>query len=107
MAFIIKLLGAGVTNSASAKQLYSAPSTISGAIVNNVRLVNPGGTNLTVNLFYKPATGGSIRLLGLNHTVSASACLVVKPELTLGPSDVIEVTTSAQMDYVVSGMEKA
>jgi len=107
MALIVRLLGAGPTNSASNTVLYSVSSAVLGAVVNNVRFVNTLGADVTVNLFVNPSGSvGQLRILDKN-TVAANSVgvLVVKPELTLGPGDAIEVTTSFTMDYVVAGAE--
>lgn len=64
---------------------------------------------MTVNLFVNPsgAAIGQIRMLDKDLVAPNSVgVLVVKPEVTLGASDAIEVTTSAAMDYVVSGVER-
>jgi len=110
MALIVKLLAHGVTNSGSVTGLYSVSAPKLGAIVDNLRFVNNLGSPVTVNLFVKPSTGPSagsqIRLLTMNTSVPVNDILVVKPELTLGPSDAIEVATSAAMDYVISGVER-
>src|SRR5947207_9036395 len=106
MPFVIKLLGAGVTNAGSVTGLYTTSATALEAIVSNVRLVNTGGSSVTVNLFFKPSGGSQIRIWDKDKSVLAGDILVAKPELTMAPSDAIEVTTSAAMDFVVCGMEK-
>ncbi len=106
MALIIKLLGAGATNAGTLTVPYSVSSPAAGAIVYNLRFVNTGGSNATVNLFFRPSGGSQVLIADQDLVVSASRTLVVKPELTMGTSDAIEVTTSAAMDYVVSGVER-
>lgn len=108
MALIVRLLGAGATNANANTVLYSASPTVLGAVVNNIRFVNTGGADVTVNLFVNPSGSvGQLRILDKDLVAPNSVgVLVVKPELTLGPSDAIEVTTSAAMDYVVSGAER-
>ena len=108
MPFIIKILGAGATIANAKTGLYTATPAPPGlgAIVQNVRLVNTAAASGTVNLFFKPNGGSQIRILGKHKPVVAGDILVVKPELTIGPSDAIEVTTSQVMDFVVSGVEK-
>ena len=105
MPFIIKLLGAGPTNAGTVTGLYTVSATALGAIVNNVRIVNTGSAAI-VNLFFKPSGGSQIRILDKDKSVAAGDILVMKPELTMAPSDAIEVTTSVAMEFVVSGMEK-
>jgi hypothetical protein len=105
MAFVIKLLGTGATNAGSLSVPYSVSSPALGAIVHNLRFTNAGASAVTVNLFFKPSGGSQIRILDKDKSVAASTTLVVKPELTMGASDAIEVTTSAAMDYVVCGLE--
>ena len=108
MALVIKLLKTGVTNAGSLTVPYSVSSPTLGAIVSNLRFVNTGGSAVTVNLFFRPSGGNQVRILDLNKSVpiGISSTLVVSPELTMATGDAIEVTTSAAMDYVVSGMEK-
>lgn len=111
MALVVKLLNSGVTNINAATVLYSASSSGLGAIINNIRVVNTGTTvAATVNAFVRLGAGPQIRILDMNKSVAFSptpgSALVIKPELTLGPTDTIEVTTSAAMDFVVSGVEK-
>ena len=57
MAFIIRLLGAGVTNAGTLTVPYSVSSGASpsllGAIVSNVRLVNTTLNPVTANVFYR------------------------------------------------------
>jgi hypothetical protein len=117
MALIVKLLKAGETNNNQQTVLYSVSSPVAGAIVNNVRLVNTQGNDLKVNLFVRPSStpATTIRLLDRDFIASNSVgVLIVKPEVTLGQGDQIEVTTSlatgqtgsAIMDFVVSGAER-
>ena len=107
MALVVRLLNANVTNVNTNTVLYSASATGLGAIVRNVRLVNTGAAAVTVNLFFTPSGGGQIRILDRDLSVPVNEWAIVSSELTMGPSDKIEVTTSAAMDYVVSGVEKA
>jgi len=104
MPFIIKLLATGSLNGGGT--LYPVPGTTTGAIVSNIRFVNTGGSAATVNLYFKPNGGSQIRILDRDKSVPAGDVLVVTPELTMAPSDAIEATTSAAMEYVVSGMER-
>ena len=106
MAFVIRLLNANVTNAGSQTVLYSCSSPNQGAIVNNIRFVNTGGSAATVNLFFKPSGGATHRILDKDKSVAAGDIFVVKSDLTMFTADQIEATTSAAMDYVVSGMEK-
>ncbi len=105
MAFIIKLLGAGPTNAGAVTGLYTVSATALGAIVSNVRIVNTGSAG-TVNLFYKPNLGSQIRILDKDYPIAAGDIVVVKNELTMAPSDAIQVTTSVAMEFVVSGVER-
>jgi hypothetical protein len=108
MALIVRLLGAEATNAGTLTGLYTVSSPALGAIVDNVRLVNTGGSSVTVNLFVKPSGGSQVRILDQDKSVppGIGSALVIKPELVLSVGDAIEVTTSAAMDYVVSGMER-
>ncbi len=108
MPFTIRLLGAGGITGAGTTHLYPVPGTVSGAIVNNVRLVNTGAASVTVNLFYKPNGLAQVRILDKDKSIAAGDILVVKPELTLAPSDAIDLVTTGtpSLEYVVSGVEK-
>src|SRR5438874_6725579 len=106
MPFLIRILGLGATNAGSLTVPYSVSSPATGAIINNLRFVNTGASSATVNLFFKPSAGSQIRILDKDKSVAAGDILVMKPELTMAPSDAIEVTTSVAMEFVVSGMEK-
>jgi hypothetical protein len=105
MAFVLKLLKAAQTNNGTATTLYTVPAATS-AIVSNIRFVNTTAGSATVNLFYKPLGVGPVRILEKDKPVPANELLLVKPELTLAATDVIEATTSVVMDYVVCGMER-
>src|SRR5437660_159115 len=110
MAFIIKALGYGTLIVSGTADLYTVPAAKSalviGAIVNNLRFVNTGASSATVNLFFKASGGSEVRILDKDKSVAAGIALVVTPELTMAPADEIHVTTSAAMDYVVSGVER-
>jgi hypothetical protein len=108
MPLTIKLLGANGISGAGTTPLYAVPGSVLGAIVNNVRLANTGGSTTTVNLYFKPNAGNQVRILEKDKPIPAGQVLVVKPELTLAPSDKIELTTVAgtTLDYVVCGAEK-
>lgn len=106
MPFVIKLLGHG-TVGAGAATVYQVTTPVLGGIVNNLRLVNAGGSAATVNVFYRATTGGTqIRVFDKDYSLAASAVVVIKPEITLATSQLIEVSSSAAVDYVVSGMEQ-
>jgi hypothetical protein len=111
MAFIIRLLGAGVTNAGTLTVPYSVSSGASpsllGAIVSNVRLVNTTLNPVTANVFYRVSgSPNQVRISDKDKSVAAGDLLLVKPELTMGVGDTIEATTSAAIDYVVCGVEK-
>lgn len=109
MALTIKLLGSGAISGVATTALYTAPASGLGAIVNNVRLVNTAGSSTTVNLHFTPSGLSQVRILDKDKSIAANDILVAKPEVTMGPSDKIELTTiaGAAIDYVVSGMEKS
>ncbi len=102
MALFIKLLGAMRTNAGSLTNIYSSTAS---TIVANIRFATTANGG-TVNLFYKPNGGSAIRILDLNKSLGASDSVVVKPEITMGPGDTIEVTTGVVMDCVVSGFTR-
>jgi hypothetical protein len=108
MPFTIKLLGADGISGAGTTALYTVPGSALGAVVNNVRLVNTGAASVTVNLYFRPSGGSQVRVLEKDKSIPASEILVVKPELTMAPSDKIELVTtgSPSLEYVVSGVEK-
>jgi len=103
MAFIIKLLGAGSANGAN-QTLYSVTSPKS-ALVSNVRLVNPGASALTANVYFHGGAG-QYRISERNKSIPVGDILVIKPELTLAAGDYIESSTSAAVDYAVCGVER-
>ncbi len=109
MALTFKLLGADIVTTATTTSLYTVPSSSLGAVVSNVRLVNTGGGNATVNLYFTPNGGSQVRILDKDKVISSNDWVIVKPELTMGPSDKIELVTtgSPSIEWVVSGMEKA
>lgn len=103
MALVIKLLGALQTNAGSLTTIY-APTT--SAIVHNIRFATATASG-TVNLFINPSgTDPARRILDKNVVIPANDILVVKPEITMGPGDTIEATTSVAMDCVVSGFTR-
>jgi hypothetical protein len=110
MAFIIRLLGAGVTNAGTLTVPYSVTSGASppllGAIVSNVRLVNTTLNPVTANVFCHPSGGSQVRISDKDKSLAAGDILTVKPELTMGVGDTIEATTSAAIDYLVCGAER-
>lgn len=106
MPLLFRLLGAGPTNAGTLTVPYSVSSPALGAIVNNLRFVNTGGSPVTVNLFFKPSGGSQIRIFDKDKSVAAGKLLIVKPEITMGQGDAIEVTTSAAIDFVVAGVER-
>ena len=110
MPLVIKLLGHGAISGAATTALYTVPAspTALGAIVNNVRLVNTAGSSTTVNLYFTPSGGSQIRILDKDKSIAAGDILVVKPELTMAPSDKIELITiaGAALEHVTSGVEK-
>jgi hypothetical protein len=101
MALIIKLLCARTVN--GLQSLYSATSPKS-AIVSNVRLVNTGGSAVTVNV-YVNGTAGQYRINQKDYSLPAGEILTIKPPLTLAAGDYIQSSTSAVVDAVVCGAE--
>ncbi|MCI0748445.1 MAG: hypothetical protein L0Y58_23815 [Verrucomicrobia subdivision 3 bacterium] len=75
--------------------------------MSNVRLVNTGG-QVNVNIYFR-ASGGinPIRIFDRDASLG-TALTILKPELTMGPGDRIEMSTtsSPQVEYVVCGIEK-
>jgi hypothetical protein len=108
MPLTIKLLGANGISGAGTTPLYTVPGSVLGAIVNNVRLANNSVSAITVNLYFTPNLGNQVRILEKDKSIPVGQTLVVKPELTMAPSDKIELTTVAgtTLDYVVCGAEK-
>jgi hypothetical protein len=108
MALIIRLLAANVKTASGNTALYTVPTTVSGAIVKNIRLVNTHTGSVTFNLYFTPSGGSQVRILDRDKSFAVGALVVVKPELTMAPSDKIDLSTSAgtSIDYVVSGFEK-
>jgi hypothetical protein len=108
MPLVVKLLGNGGISGATTTALYTAPSTVLGTIVNNLRIVNTAATSTTINLFFTPNGGSQVRILDKDRSILSNDVLVVSPELTMGPSDKIELTSvsGAALDFVVCGVEK-
>jgi hypothetical protein len=109
MPITIRLLGANGISGAATTPLYTVPGSVLGAIVSNVRLANTGGSATTVNLFFTPSGGSQVRILEKDKSIPGLQTVVVKPELTMAPSDKIELTTvaGASLDYVVCGLERS
>jgi hypothetical protein len=105
MGFNLKLLGAARISSAMVTPLYTASGA--GAIVSNIRLVNVGGSSITINLFFRPSGQSQIRILDVNKSIAAGDPLVVSPDLTMAAGDAIELTTTGTptLDWAVSGVE--
>ncbi len=110
MSMVIKLLANGPITSATPAALYTVPSTSLGAIVNNIRIVNTHATtNVTVNVYLTPSPGSTqYRISKLNEALNAKKMIIIKPEITMGPSDKIELVVSATptLDFVISGSEQ-
>jgi hypothetical protein len=108
MPFRIKILGNGAISGAATTHLFQAPASEIGAIVSNIRILNKAGSAATLNFYYRPSGGSQQRVYGRDYSLPAGELLVVKPEITMGPSDRIELVTlsGASLDYVVSGMER-
>ena len=108
MPIAIRLLGAGLINTATTTALYTAPGTVSGAIVNNIRLVNLAGSAVTINLYYTPSGGSQVRIWDWNKSIPANDITIVKPELTMATGDKIELVTTGtpNIEFVVSGTER-
>jgi hypothetical protein len=104
MAFISKLLGAGPTNAGTGTVLYTVPTTSSGAIVRNVRLVTVGNAG-TASVYFRPSGGSQVQI-SENKSLSTAELMLISPELTLAVGDSIEATTGVAMDFVVCGMER-
>ncbi|MCI0748444.1 MAG: hypothetical protein L0Y58_23810 [Verrucomicrobia subdivision 3 bacterium] len=108
MAVEIRLLGADLVNTATTTVLYTVPPTVAGAVVYNVRMVNTGGAQTNVNLFFKPNAGAQVSILDKDKLIPSNNILVVKPNLTMAPSDKIELVTTGtpSIEWVVCGVEK-
>jgi hypothetical protein len=102
MAFMIRLLCA--QSGSGLQTLYSVTSPKS-AIVSNVRLVNTGGSAVTVNVYVNGAAG-QYRISQRNYSLPAGEILTLKPQLTLAAGDYIQSSTSAAVEAVVCGVER-
>lgn len=116
MALVIRLLNTGVLNGAGPVPVYpnnqyAPPSAgVLGTIVNNIRIVNvatPPGT-ATVTLNFTPSGGSQLRILDQAKPINNGDILVVKPELTMVPGDLIQLASPSggSFEFVVSGVEK-
>lgn len=110
MPLIVRILGNNVISGAGTTPIYTVPTTVLGAIVRNVRLFNrsTGAGSTQVNVFFTPSGGSQVRILDRDKAISNGAVEIIKEELTMAPSDKIEVTTAsgADIDFVVFGIEK-
>ncbi|MBI2925115.1 MAG: hypothetical protein HYY24_05350 [Verrucomicrobia bacterium] len=108
MALIIRLLGAGSAPMDVTTTLYGVTGTgVLGAIVNNVRLVNVSTSNATFNLYYKPNGLPAIRIQTKEQALNINKHVVIKPDLTLGPGDALQVfPSSSNLEFVVAGVEQ-
>jgi len=104
MAFIIKPLGVGNIAVNTTTDLYTVPAGGS-AIVNNVRLVNPGAGTVTASVYFRRG-GVQYRISERNKIIPVGDILVIKPELTLAAGDAVESSTSAAVDAIVCGLER-
>jgi len=109
MALLVRLLGADVKTASGNTAIYTVPSTVSGAIVKSIRLVNTQASGaVTINLFFTPNGGSQVRILDKDKSIANGALLLFSNELTMAPSDKIELSTSGttSIDYVVCGIER-
>lgn len=106
MSMVIKLLGANSITTTTPGPLYTVPASALGAIVNNIRIVNTG-SSVDVNVYLRSG-GTDYRISDTNKNIAANAILLLKPEVTLAPSDEIKLVASATpaLDFVICGMEQ-
>ena|SRR5436190_19251622 len=116
MAIQIKQLYKGQLGSTEA-DLYG-PGSGKAAIVKNIRLVNTGGSAVTVNLFLKRAAaasgaGGGFRIAPKDMSLAPGAAFIDDSEVTLeyissSSIDFIRGIASAAttVDCVISGVER-
>jgi hypothetical protein len=116
MALQIKQLFKGQLGSAEA-DLYG-PVSGKAAIVKNVRLVNTGGSAVTVNLFLKRAAaaspaGGGFRIAPKDMNLAPGVAFIDDSEVTLeyvssSSIDFIRgaASTASTIDCVISGVER-
>ncbi len=76
-------------------------------IVRNMRFVNTGSGNATLNVYFKNAAATSRRVLPKDLLLPPGFCLIDDQEITLEVGDKIEgLGTGSTVDYVISGVER-
>jgi hypothetical protein len=107
MAIIIKLLNAGAITGTTQPTIYSPATPSTTAIIENIRLANTSGATATMQAYLVPSgTATNVRIIEANKSLANNDILVIKPELTLGPGDAVVVSSSANLDFAVSGVER-
>lgn len=101
MALLIKLLCASTTSAGGNPSL--AYSSTGHTIVGNVRLATTGTVGSANVYFCRSGTSTDVRVLEKNKALAANDVVLVKPEITMGPGDLIKVSTSVAMECVISG----
>lgn len=111
MAITVKQLAKGALT--TAQDLYVTPVNKT-AIVKSIRLVNTTAAAVTVNLYLRRGTGGTLyRIAPPSMSLPANAMYVDDTEITLEggltlntTDDRIRGDASAAVDYVLSGIER-
>lgn len=98
MALVIKLLSGKVAYGGTTTDLYT--STGVSTIVANVRVAADTTSGTAV---LKLVRGATTVNLSAPQTVPTFDRVIFKPEITLGPGDKLQVSTSVDLDCVVSG----
>ena len=104
MPFSFKLLK-GLKNQTGVVTLYSvgADPTVSSAIVSNCRFYNGNAASTTVEL---RVTKSTTTTTFAKLTVPASGSAVFGSEITLGPAEKLESSSSVALDVVACGVER-
>jgi len=111
MAVDIKSLYKGQLGS-SEGNLYG-PASGKAALVKSIRLVNTGGSPVTVNLFVKRGSGSSYRVIPKDLSLAAGAAFIDNDEVALEYVDGSNIdylrgvaSAATTVDCVISGIEK-
>ncbi len=105
MPFSFKLLKAQKSVVTWPVTLYSvgADPTVNSAIVSNCRFYNATGSSTTVDL---KVTKGATTTTFAKLTVMPNSSALFGSEITLGPAEKLEASSSTTLDVVACGVER-
>lgn len=105
MALNIKSLKDGTVPTSTIGDVLPAVGDGKSVIVKNMRFVNSGTADATLNVYF---TGeGQRRILPKDLKLPVGFSLIEEQEITMEAGDKIEgLSTVANVDYVISGIER-